>query len=92
MKTETILEREEYSKEHEDIIKVLDEIISSLNRIENKLSKIIGENPKRLNEGLNKDYYLTYDAFGKPVYMPYCTIVTTCTSQVEGIKKDFKED
>lgn len=91
MKTETILEREEYSKEHEDIVKSLNEIISSLNRIEDKLSKMIGENPKRLNEDLNK-YYLTYDAFGKPIYMPYCTIVTTCTSKVDGIKEDFKED
>ena len=52
MKTESILNREEYSKEHEEIIKSLDEIISSLNRIEFKLSKMLGENHRRLNEEL----------------------------------------
>ena len=83
--------REKLNKESEDIINSLEEILSSLNRIEDKLSKMIGENNKRLNEDLNKDYYLTYDAFGKPVYMPYCTVVTAATSQVDGIKKDFKE-
>lgn len=87
MKTENILEREKHSKEREDIVKSLDEILSSLNRIEDKLFKMIGETPKRLNEDLNKGYYLTYDAFGKPVYMPYCTIVTTCTSKVDGNKE-----
>lgn len=91
MKTETILEREEYNKEHEDIVKSLDEIISALNRIEDKLSKIIGENPKRLNEDLNKGYF-TYNALGEPVYMPYGKIVTTCTSKVDGVKDDFKGD
>lgn len=85
MKTE---KREKHSKEREDIVKSLDEILSSLNRIEDKLSKIIGENPKRLNEDLNKDYYLTYDAFGKPVYRPYCTVTTACTSKVDEIKED----
>lgn len=89
MKTE---KREKPSKEREDIVKSLNEILSSLNRIEDKLSKMIRENPKRLNEDLNKNYYLTYDAFGKPIYLPYCTVTTTCTSQVDGIKKDFKED
>ena len=88
MKVETILEREEHSKEHKDIIKSLDKIISSLDRIEDKLSKIIGENPRRLNEDLNKDYYLTYDAFGKPIYLPYCTVTTACTSKVDGNKGD----
>lgn len=85
MKTE---KREKHNKEREDIVKSLDEILASLNRIEAKLSTMIGENPKRLNEDLNKGYYLTYDAFGKPVYMPYCTIATTCTSKVDGFKED----
>lgn len=82
--------REKPSKEREDIVKSLNEILASLNRIEAKLYQMIGENPRRLNEDLNK-YYLTYDAFGKPVYMPYCTVTTTCTSKVDGIKEDFKE-
>ena len=66
MKTENILNREEYSKEYEKIIKSLDEIVSSLNRIEDKLSKMFGENPRRLNEGLNKGY-LTYNALYEPI-------------------------
>lgn len=84
--------REKLNKESEDIIKSLDKILSSLDRIEDKLSKIIGENPKRLNEDLTKDYYLTYDAFGKPIYLPYCTVTTACTSQVDGNKGDSKGD
>lgn len=84
MKTE---KREKHSKEREDIVKSLDEILSSLNRIEDKLSKMIGENNRRLNEDLNKDYYLTYDAFGKPVYLPYCTIATSCSSKVDRFKE-----
>lgn len=87
MKTENILEREKHNKEHEDIVNSLEEILSSLNRIEDKLSKMIGENNRRLNEDLNKDYYLTYDAFGKPVYMPYCTIATSCSSKVDRFKE-----
>ena len=53
MKTESILNREGYNKDHEEIIKSLDEIVSSLGRIEVKLSKILGENHRRLNEELN---------------------------------------
>ena len=56
MKTESILNREEYSKEHEEIIKSLDEIVSSLSRIEVKLSKMLGENHRRLNEELNNGW------------------------------------
>ena len=52
MKTESILNREGYNKDHEEIIKLLDEIVSSLGRIEVKLSKMLGENHRRLNEEL----------------------------------------
>lgn len=66
MKTESILNREEYNKEHEKIIKSLDEIIFLLSRIEVKLSKILGENHRRLNEELN-DGNLTYNALYEPI-------------------------
>ena len=61
MKTESILNREGYNKEYEEIIKSLDEIVSSLGRIEDKLSKMLGENHRRLNEGLNKGYITYYE-------------------------------
>lgn len=88
MKTETILEREEYSKEHEDILKSLDKIISSLNRIEDKLSKMIGENPKRLYEGINRGYFTTYNTANRSPFMPYEEEKTTCISKVDETKED----
>lgn len=66
MKTESILNREEYNKGYEEIIKSLDEIVSSLGRIEVKLSKMLGENHRRLNEELN-DGNLTYNALYEPI-------------------------
>lgn len=66
MKTEIILNREEYNKGYEEIIRSLDEIVSSLGRIEVKLSKMLGENHRRLNEELNDDS-LTYNALYEPI-------------------------
>lgn len=60
MKTESILNREEYNKDREEIISLLNEIVSSLDRIEVKLSKMLGENHRRLSEDLNNGN-LTYN-------------------------------
>ena len=98
MKTESILNREEYNilnkeeynKEHEEIIKSLDEIVSSLSRIEDKLSKMLGENHRRLNEGLNKGY-LTYNALCEPIYRSYDESESKLTNKIDlGALKDEK--
>ena len=90
MKTESILNREEYNKDHEEIISLLNEIVSSLSRIEDKLSKMLGENHRRLNEDLNGGY-LTYNALGEPTYRLYDESESRLTNKIDlGAFKDEK--